>query len=607
MAQVVDYFIYMTYDLHGQWDYGSKFSNSGCKTGNCLRSHINSTETDNALSMVTKAGVPANKIMVGVSSYGRSFKMVDSSCTGVMCKFSGSPKISNADPGYCTDTPGYISNAEIAELSENDEVQKWFDVESSSNILTFNGTWVAYMDDDQKDSRINWIKGLNFGGTTDWAVDLQEYHNSPNWTDGEDFDYPSFRCDKTYDNLDALEKDAGNFPENCAPLYTLLAMEQLLNDTLAKYDEVKNDYDGKFKYYEQYINDLVNPQLENWMAWSDKNEETKKGLGNQYFSCKYKQKGEDSWRYDGDCPPPPDIMNDGRQQFDPDVSFEIDYTLKDKDAFEEALEKELHIQADWIQYEDWNGYTRCEAGTGGGGSGPDAKFKGPPDNSTHDNSTHIMGIPCIHVEHLQKGFPRKKASITVTDPKDIMESAMPTIDSTRQQLKAGAMALIFGIYNATLDPADAATAMSTPVQMLAQAVASMEQVKDIGGDIEEEKKKEKILLIVSLVLMILPFVAEVSAELAGFVMVARFAFTIGEVGNAAMAVVDIIREPESAPFAVMGILAGAAAGKGAKGIEQTFADAAAARRLLKDPGAMGSRFKEIDDKLSKISSTCQKV
>jgi GH18 family chitinase len=49
----VDYIIYMTYDLHGQWDYGNKWSNPGCPEGNCLRSHINITETTDALVMIT--------------------------------------------------------------------------------------------------------------------------------------------------------------------------------------------------------------------------------------------------------------------------------------------------------------------------------------------------------------------------------------------------------------------------------------------------------------------------------------------------------------------------------------------------------------------------
>lgn len=38
MGSVLDYIVFMTYDLHGQWDYGSTFSNPGCANGNCLRS-----------------------------------------------------------------------------------------------------------------------------------------------------------------------------------------------------------------------------------------------------------------------------------------------------------------------------------------------------------------------------------------------------------------------------------------------------------------------------------------------------------------------------------------------------------------------------------------
>lgn len=81
--------VYMTYDLHGQWDYGGEYSDEGCLAGNCLRSHVNSTETMWSLAMVTKAGVPADKIVVGVASYGRAFGMTDSSCTGPECTYEG--------------------------------------------------------------------------------------------------------------------------------------------------------------------------------------------------------------------------------------------------------------------------------------------------------------------------------------------------------------------------------------------------------------------------------------------------------------------------------------------------------------------------------------
>jgi GH18 family chitinase len=177
MAKVVDYVVYMTYDLHGQWDYGNQWADPGCPSGSCLRSHINLTETLNALSMITKAGVPSNMILVGVSSYGRSFGMTTPGCTGPMCKFTG-PN-SGATPGPCTQTGGYISNAEINMIIgvNNSGLNQFSDAESDSDILVFNANqWVAYMTDQRKASRVARYKSLNFGGTSDWAVDLQQVY-----------------------------------------------------------------------------------------------------------------------------------------------------------------------------------------------------------------------------------------------------------------------------------------------------------------------------------------------------------------------------------------------------------------------------------------------
>lgn len=38
MAPVLDYIVFMSYDLHGQWDYQKPFAADGCPTGSCLRS-----------------------------------------------------------------------------------------------------------------------------------------------------------------------------------------------------------------------------------------------------------------------------------------------------------------------------------------------------------------------------------------------------------------------------------------------------------------------------------------------------------------------------------------------------------------------------------------
>ena len=159
----------MTYDLHGQWDAGSQWSAEGCPTGNCLRSHVNITEVTNALVMITKAGVPSNKIFVGESSYGRSFKMAKAGCTGPDCLFLGDRNNSLAAPGICTGQAGYIANGELDRIGRSRSgVLKFHDGPSNTDIMVYNQTeWLAYMSSITKETRRKFWQGKNFGGTID--------------------------------------------------------------------------------------------------------------------------------------------------------------------------------------------------------------------------------------------------------------------------------------------------------------------------------------------------------------------------------------------------------------------------------------------------------
>lgn len=125
--------------------------------------------------MITKAGAPSNKVVVGVASYGRSFKMAQAGCDSEGCAFTGSAQVSNANPGRCTGVGGYIANAEIDEIIQTGNVnKKW--TKEGSNIMVYNNTeWVAWMDDAMKISRSSFYDSYNFAGTTDWAVDLQKF------------------------------------------------------------------------------------------------------------------------------------------------------------------------------------------------------------------------------------------------------------------------------------------------------------------------------------------------------------------------------------------------------------------------------------------------
>ncbi|KID67803.1 class V chitinase Chi100, partial [Metarhizium brunneum ARSEF 3297] len=128
------------------------------------------------LVMITKAGVPNNKIFVGEASYGRSFRMAKEGCWGPTCGFTGSRTQSTANPGRCTNTRGYLAYAEIKEIiSAGGNVRTFHDGDSNTDVLLYNGDYVGYMTPTTKDTRRTDWREFNFAGTIDWAVDLQEF------------------------------------------------------------------------------------------------------------------------------------------------------------------------------------------------------------------------------------------------------------------------------------------------------------------------------------------------------------------------------------------------------------------------------------------------
>ncbi|PYH86435.1 glycoside hydrolase [Aspergillus uvarum CBS 121591] len=179
----IDYIVYMTYDLHGQWDYNRTYADPGCPNGGCLRSQVNKTETEYALSMITKAGVPAKQVVAGLAMYGRSFKMAEANCTEPECLFTGPD--SGADAGECTQTPGYLANYEIYEIlvqAENPDLYGNISItqyHDEGDVLIYNETnWMSWLSLSSYAARQSWTDGLNFGGTSHWAVDLNETYSN---------------------------------------------------------------------------------------------------------------------------------------------------------------------------------------------------------------------------------------------------------------------------------------------------------------------------------------------------------------------------------------------------------------------------------------------
>ncbi|RDW93972.1 uncharacterized protein DSM5745_01294 [Aspergillus mulundensis] len=558
MANYLDYFIYMTYDLHGQWDYGNQYASPGCANGNCLRSHVNKTETHNALAMITKAGVPANQVVVGVSSYGRSFGMSDSSCAGPMCTFTGDFSTSTAQPGDCTNTGGYISNAELLLLSDNAilgydgyHAKSWHDDDSDSDIMVYGKneephSWVAYMSEDTKAGRVDWVKGLNFGGVSDWAIDLGDWYNG---VDPDDDDSSSLLAGgRTYDGcpsddwpdtLDELNDNLDKIAVECQAQAVVHVLLLHVNDAVSDYEEVSSgDYDEKFKYYAKWIRDGINDSLDKFMYQN----------GSKYMDCEWKGTGEDG---SGPCTEMKRGSDKGTQY--------VTWKMRDEDGFYKALNNDYGIQEDWLDWkETYEQRQPCTC--------PDIKH--PNCQMCRDRYTEVY-----------YNWPRRKDNdddIDVPNPKTVVDGAIPNITS----LSSTMLSSYFDMRTFSLDAdyGDVATSFSMPVFMMQDATEQMKTIKKIGAEVEAAEKKQLIMGILTIVFMVIPFAGEATAAIGGAAAIARMALVVGEAGNAALTIADIVEDPSSAPFAIAGLLLGA--GAAGRPTRRVFREAADARRAL---------------------------
>ncbi|KAK8004679.1 chitinase [Apiospora arundinis] len=625
MAKQVDYIVYMTYDLHGQWDYLNKWAQDGCDHGNCLRSHVNLTETMLTLAMITKAGVPTKQIAVGISSYGRSFKMAQAGCTGELCTFTANAdNSSQAEPGECTATPGYISNSEISDLvnaNVSSGAQSWYDSITDSNYAVWGGTqWVAYMTEEVKASRKTRWQALNFAGTVDWAIDLADGVGD----DGDDS--PDGSCDPEVDQVDDCPQSdvtlvscdngpTGHFddisddtvrgwPKECTDQYTLQMLGSLLSDALSKFNDLmKQHYDDKFKVYSKAVAGSANKQFHDFMM----------AHGNDYFTCEVIETSmccsychNCKYCFDGGC-----YTNKRRRDL---VTLEDEALLNSTATYGElwargdsdpAMRK--HLKTSFVRKQE-----PCPPDHSQRGYGPTNPYEqsvywtlddskadafyaklleetGVPKDKVgfglHTNqdtcggSGHKVGdgASCWNIGYeFDAPFPKSYGAEDVTNPKKLAEAGLKnSADLPRPDLGPGR--------------GDA-------------GVESMAQVAQTADKMEEAQRKALILAFVGAILFLVPIAGEVLGSVAELADVASIIAVVGAAGNAAFDIYTIVDDPDNAPLAIVNlVLAPLALGDVAR-----VTKAAEIRRGMKaeDVAKLGSRVGQRLDKLKGMTGSC---
>ncbi|KAL3486230.1 hypothetical protein BJX62DRAFT_246961 [Aspergillus germanicus] len=494
MAKELDYIVFMTYDLH-----------------------VNITETTYALSMRE-------------SSYGRSFLMSEAGCTGPDCFFEGDRLNSPAAKGACTDTGGYISNAEIDQivfLGEN--VQTWHDGGSNSDMM-------SYTDDEYYDYE-----------TGDGLEDLL-----PPLPD----DYPE--CTASYDDLESIDKDFGRIHELCIGQYILEALQKNFTASLTAYDALMEDgYDGKFKTYAKAVVSASKKVVEDFMYEN----------GENYFGCIVTEEiqcceyCEDTHHtnhpeincrccevYDCvpagpcdnpkvHCDPPEFRYRNMSQPCPPDYSMRgqsppsdgrytqsVYWTLKDPDAFWADLYTETGVAQEDIEWKDVNHFPCYPTEKHCGEKHWDYNFPVPSEYDPED----------------------------VINPKDVVSKAYDKLKALDPELTDVLDKVKHDEYDGDINELVDAVAMR--VLMVSDAIENMQSIVEIAEEIEEAKAKSILFAFLSAIFFFVPVVGEVMGAVSSLANIGRIVALLGAAGNVALDVYTIFDDPENAPLAIFSLI-----------------------------------------------------
>ncbi|XP_017354841.1 acidic mammalian chitinase isoform X2 [Cebus imitator] len=168
LSQYLDYIHVMTYDLHGSWD-GYTGENSPLykyPTDTGSNAYLN---VDYVMNYWKDNGAPAEKLIVGFPTYGRTFTLSNPSNNGI-----GAPTSGAGPAGPYTRESGFLAYYEICTFLKNGATQEW-DAPQEVPYAYQGSEWVGYDNVKSFEIKSQWLKQNNFGGAMVWAIDLDDF------------------------------------------------------------------------------------------------------------------------------------------------------------------------------------------------------------------------------------------------------------------------------------------------------------------------------------------------------------------------------------------------------------------------------------------------
>ena len=162
-SQSMDWVNVMTYDFHGAWEPNTNFhaalyrDPADPSTGNVAKYN-----SHDAITALVAAGMPKNKILLGVPFYGRGWKGVAAGPTGNGLYQAGS----GGAPG------AYEVGIEDYKLLKLKTGQRWYHPQTKQLfLLTGAGEWWSYDDPTVIRTKMQYVRDQGLRGAFSWELD----------------------------------------------------------------------------------------------------------------------------------------------------------------------------------------------------------------------------------------------------------------------------------------------------------------------------------------------------------------------------------------------------------------------------------------------------
>ncbi|NXR52004.1 CHIA chitinase, partial [Hippolais icterina] len=161
LGKYLDYIQVMTSDFHMAVE-GFTGDNSPLHSSNAL-------SIEYAMNYWKNNGAPAQKLLVGFPTYGKTFTLQNPSNHGI-----GAPVSGPGPAGRYTGNPGLLANYEVCTFLSSGATQD-SDGSEDEPYAYKDREWISYDNVTSFGFKVDWLKKNNFGGAMVWALDMDDF------------------------------------------------------------------------------------------------------------------------------------------------------------------------------------------------------------------------------------------------------------------------------------------------------------------------------------------------------------------------------------------------------------------------------------------------